>query len=75
MNYDFCTLRMDGIVEWTFKLFDADGSGKMTTEEFKEMCRLCLGDSAGTPGTKDYDTTMGLLKSLSRCAVAFSLSK
>lgn len=44
MIYDFCTLRMDGIVEWTFKLFDPDGSGKMSAAEFKEMARLCMGD-------------------------------
>jgi Ca2+-binding EF-hand superfamily protein len=44
MIYDFCTLRMDGLVEWTFKLFDPDGSGKMSAAEFKEMARLCMGD-------------------------------
>jgi len=44
MTFDFCTLRMDGLVEWTFKLFDPDGSGKMSAQEFKEMARLCMGD-------------------------------
>ena len=59
MTYDFCTLRMDGLVEWTFKLFDPDGSGKMSADEFKEMCRLCIGDAAATPGTKQYAQTIG----------------
>ena len=35
--FDFCTLPMDGLVEWTFRLFDPDGSGVMNKEEFKQM--------------------------------------
>jgi Ca2+-binding EF-hand superfamily protein len=66
MNYDFCTLRMDGLVEWTFRLFDQDGSGKMSSDEFKTMCKLCLGDDASKPGTKAYDQTMTLMKGLSK---------
>jgi len=66
MTYDFCTLRMDGFVEWTFKIFDPDGSGKMGKKEFQEMCRLCMGEKAGTPGTDEYHRAIELFKSLDR---------
>ena len=38
----------------------------MNREEFKEMCRLCLGDKAATPGSKEYNQTMQLLKELDK---------
>ena len=34
-TYDFCTLKTDGLVDWTFKIFDPDDSGSMTIKEFK----------------------------------------
>jgi len=43
MTYDFCTLREEGVVQWTFSLFDADQNRRLSVEEFKEMARVTLG--------------------------------
>lgn len=55
MTYDFCTLKMDGMVEWTFRMFDPDNTGDISKDEFMEMTRLCMGEDyvkAGTPQNK-----------------------
>ena len=62
MVFDFCTLRMDGFVEWTFKIFDPDGSGRMEKTEFLEMCRLCMGPKAAEQGTDEYHRAIQLFK-------------
>mmetsp|Transcript_59907 Transcript_59907/g.120241 ORF Transcript_59907/g.120241 Transcript_59907/m.120241 type:complete len:167 (-) Transcript_59907:200-700(-) len=64
MTFDFCTLKMDGIVEWTFKLFDPDNSGALTIDEFKEMGKLCMGAEAGTPGTAKYKSLVEMWSEL-----------
>mmetsp|Transcript_40260 Transcript_40260/g.90370 ORF Transcript_40260/g.90370 Transcript_40260/m.90370 type:complete len:263 (-) Transcript_40260:71-859(-) len=66
MVFDFCTLRMDGFVEWTFKIFDPDGSGRMEKTEFLEMCRLCMGPKAAEQGTDEYHRAIQLFKDLDR---------
>lgn len=64
MNYDFCTMRMDGLVQWTFSLFDPDGSGSITVDEFKEMCRMTMGEEAAHHGTPSYSKMVRLMKEL-----------
>jgi len=40
MVYELCTTPMDDLVRWTFQTFDHDRSGAISTDEFKELCKL-----------------------------------
>jgi len=45
-TFGFGTLDLDGLVRWTFEMFDRSGEGSINLEEFMDMVKLCLGPSA-----------------------------
>ena len=45
-TFGFGTLKLDGLVDWTFDMFDPDGTGTISLIEFMEMIQMCLGPSA-----------------------------
>lgn len=40
MVYELCTTSAEDLVQWTFQTLDHDRSGAMSTDEFKELCKL-----------------------------------
>jgi len=66
MMYDFTTVGMDGIVEWTYKMFDSENTGNITEEGFMEMCKMCMGNEYVTPGTPQNRKVVMLFRELDK---------
>ena len=43
MTFDFCTQRVDDLVEWSFNMFDRDKCGELDSDEFKMMIKTVYG--------------------------------